>query len=136
MLISSRSKFTKTSISKIDIDIINQEFLFWLCPMKLSIEHDSLILKHKSSKSQKEKMLRPEEKQYSVKLHDSFFVFHVGWAYMLRGSLSIKVVSQWIKATRNLLQCYPIFNISSFFQCWKKVTKMNTFVHPTHVYPT
>ena len=40
-----------------------------------------------------------------------FFVFYVGWAYILRGSLFIKVVSQWIQATRNLLQCYPIFGL-------------------------
>ena len=41
-----------------------------------------------------------------------FFTFYVGWTHLWRGSLFIKVVSQWIWATRNLLQCYPIFNLS------------------------
>ena len=36
-----------------------------------------------------------KEKQYSVKLHD-FFMFYVGWTYVLKGSLFIKVVSQLI----------------------------------------
>ena len=32
-----------------DIDIINQEFLFWLWPVKLSIRHNSFIRKLKSA---------------------------------------------------------------------------------------
>ena len=31
MLVSSRNKITKNSLSKMDIDIINHEFLFLLC---------------------------------------------------------------------------------------------------------
>ena len=34
------------------------------------------------------------KRKYSVKLHDFFFVFFVGWTYISRGSLFIKVVSQ------------------------------------------
>ena len=47
ILISSRGKFTWTFLPKIIVGIIDQEFLFWLCPMKLSIRHNSFILKHK-----------------------------------------------------------------------------------------
>ena len=41
-----------------------------------------------------------------------FFTFYAGLTYILRGSLFIKVASQWIWATGNLLQYYLIFNLS------------------------
>ena len=50
-----------------------------------------VILQYPQSKRE---ILRQKEKQYSVKLHDFFCVFYVGWTYILRGSLFIKVVSQ------------------------------------------
>ena len=59
----------------------------------------------------KREILCQKEKQCSVKLHDIFFTY-VEWTYFLRSSFFIKVVSQWIWATRNLLQCYPIFKFS------------------------
>ena len=63
-----------------------------------------------------------------------FFFSHFKRHYLF--TLFIKVVSQWIWATRNLLMCYPIFNLS-FLRCWKKVEKINIkIVHPTCVYPT
>ena len=110
LLISSRGKFAETSLSKIDINLISQEFLFWLCPMKLSIGHNSLILKHKcvfiwcsyhfvlffSILSQKEKFYVKQKHNNHSSCMVIFFVFYVGWTYILRGSLLIKVVSQWI----------------------------------------
>ena len=64
-----------------------------------------------------------KEKQYLVKLHDFFFAFYVGWKYILRDSLFIKVLLQWRYSTHNLLEHYPIFNLTYFFQCYKKLQK-------------
>ena len=104
----------KTFLSKIDVDIINRKFLFWLCSMKLFMWHNPLILQQKCAfiwcfyqfntsfcvilhyLQSKREILRQKEKQYSVKLHGFFFVFYVGWTYILRSSLFSKVVSQWI----------------------------------------
>ena len=90
-----------TSLSKIDIDINNQEFSFWICPIKLFFQHNSLILKHKctfiwnsyhfvlffSILSQKEKFYikRKNNTQSSCMSLPFFLVFYVGWTCILRG---------------------------------------------------
>ena len=91
ILISSRGKFSLTSLSKIDTNTINQEFLFWICPVKFSIRHNSCIRKRKCTfiwcsyhfktpfcvilqyPQLKREILHQKEKQYSVNLGDFFF---------------------------------------------------------------
>ena len=101
--------FSKHIVSNEQMELI----LKYKCTFVWSSYHFNtlfcVILQYPQSKRE---ILRQKEKQYSVKLHDFFCVFYVGWTYILRGSLFIKVVSQWIYATRNLLQCYPLFNLS------------------------
>ena len=114
ILISSIGKFSQTSLSKIDIDIINQELLFWLCHVKLSIRHNSFIRKCKCAfiwcsyilkhhfvlffiiLSQKEKFYIKKKNNTQTSYANSFFIFYVRWTHILRGSLFIKVVSQLI----------------------------------------
>ena len=52
-----------------------------------------IILQYHQSKRE---ILSQKKKQYSVNLHDFFFVFYVWWTYFLWSSIFIKVVSQWI----------------------------------------
>ena len=77
--------------------------------LTILIHHSVLFF---SILSQKEKFYVKRKKQFSVKLHDLFFTFYVGWTYILGGLLFIKVASQWLWATRNLLHCYVIFNLN------------------------
>ena len=62
--------------------------LHFPCYVKLSLDSK---LEHTFSTKD---ILCQKERQYSVKLHDILFVFCVGWTYILRVSLFIKVALQ------------------------------------------
>ena len=72
--------------------IVNHKCTFIWCSYHFNTPF-CVILQYPQSKRE---ILRQKEKQYSAKLHDFFFLFYVGWAYILRVSWFIKAESQWI----------------------------------------
>ena len=72
-------------MDKLDLFLNKNVLLFDV--LTILIHHFVLFF---SISSQKNKFYVKKEKQFSVKLHDFFFVFYVGWTYILRASLLIK----------------------------------------------
>ena len=77
-----------------------------------------------------------KEKQYSVKLHDFFFVFCWMDIFFKRLNIYKSGITMNISNTWPVTVIFNLFQINLIFPVLKKVARMNAFVHPTYGHPT